>query len=213
MDRLLVEQDEPARVVQAVVQAVRGNADRTRGRALQGDRLRELQGLRHALEVDRHLVFFVDGGDLRARDGVDIAHVEIGDWSASAISLFSRIGRHRRSTCPRRQIPSASGASSRPPSSPRAFFAAEDSLPDSSVSFGKLDRHLRRRVRLDRPEQQVRGQPDRIRRAAEVADHGIGFPGRALRCRDSWSRRSTVCPPSFSAFTRCWLLPRFSMRA
>src|SRR5208282_56570 len=76
LDRLLVQHDEPARIVQAVVQTVGRNADRACGRPLQGHRLRELQGLGHALEVDRHFVLFVNGGDLGSRDGINIAHVE-----------------------------------------------------------------------------------------------------------------------------------------
>src|SRR5208337_1739552 len=47
-----------------------------RGRSLQGYRLRKLQGLGHSLEVNRHFVVFIDGGDLGSGDGINIAHVK-----------------------------------------------------------------------------------------------------------------------------------------
>jgi hypothetical protein len=78
LDGHLIEQDEPARVVEPIIQAVGRNADRAGRGALEGDGLRELQRLRHSLEVDGHFILFVDFGDLGPADRINIVRVECG---------------------------------------------------------------------------------------------------------------------------------------
>ena len=61
---------------------------------------------------------------------------------------------------------------------------------------------------LSCPEQQVRRGPDRIGRTARSCRPRRRLPWWCPRGTGSWSRRRRCVPASFSALTRCWLLPR-----
>ena len=74
LDAIVIQQNESAGVVQAVVEALGRDADRASRSAHERDGVGELKGLRHPLKVHRHLVVYVTLPDLRACDGVDVAH-------------------------------------------------------------------------------------------------------------------------------------------
>ena len=72
LNAVVIQQDEPAGVVQAVVETLGRDADRASRGAHERDRVGELKGLGHPLKVHRHLVVDVTLPDLRAGDGVDV---------------------------------------------------------------------------------------------------------------------------------------------
>ena len=157
LHRLLVQHDEPARVVQAVVQTVGGDADRARGRALQGHRLRELEGLGHALEVDRHLVLLVPRPDLRSGDGVDVSRLHA--IRCGHVLFLPALRSGAGLAIDRSSVLFRTG-----------FFTADSCSALRSIGILVVADGLS-------APQEVGGGPDRIRRAAEVADHGIGLRG------------------------------------